>query len=343
MKKVVWKSLRLAFLGVGLFLFAGIIQKIGWANIKGQLIHLGWTLTPILSISFLWYFCYAGAWKQIIKHQENDIPFWKLFRAKIAGETINTIQPTNFLGGDPMRIYLLRRASNVTCVTASVVVDRTINSVAIVSVIFLGAIVTFSLISGLPKEVIWGASLFLTVCTAMIIYFFLHQKRGLFSAILKLAKKIHLFPKLVVKHFPHAEELDFKVAKLYQKSHSIFWEALGFHIVGRLLGVFEVYLIGQMITPKFTFLIALVLATLAPIINMTFTFIPGALGVLEGAYSGALYLLGFDPTIGITIQLVKRIRSLLWIGLGFVFISLGRSPRSPQTFDYNKDPLQQPL
>lgn len=340
MKKATWHTLRIGFFLVGFFLFAGIIKKVGWESIQSHISQLGWVLMPIFAIGALWYICYTAAWKQIINQQGNGIPFFALLKAKLAGEAINTIQPANFLGGDPMRIYLLRRALNVTCLTASVVVDRTINSMAIVLVIFLGAVVAFTNLHGLPIQLAIGTPIFLGVCTAMIIFFTLRQRDGLFSSILRLAKKLHIATHWAQRLAPKAEELDEKVLKLYQKSHSAFWECLFFHILGRLLGILEVYVIGKTVTSEFSLVIAIFLATLAPIVNMTFTFIPGALGVLEGVYSGALYLLGLDPALGLTIQLVKRIRSIVWIALGLLIMTLSKTS---QTSDYNKDPLPRPL
>lgn len=340
MKKATLKTLRLAFFAFGLFLLWGIIEKIGWINIGKHLDCLDCWFVPILLTGFLWYLCYTTAWKLIVQNQENNIPFWTLFRSKLAGEAINTLQPANFLGGDPMRVYLLRRHSNITCLTASVVVDRTINSLAIVTTIFVGATVAFLTLPGLPREVAIGVPIFLGVTSGLLAWLLTHQKRGLFVALFNFGKRLPILRHKIDPLLPKLQELDQKVLQLYDKDSSHFWESLAFHIMGRLLGLVEIFLIGRVLSPDFTFLIALFLATLAPVINACFTFIPGALGILEGAYSGAIYLLGLDPAIGLTIQIVKRIRSLLWIGLGILFISLFRQPDNS---DDNKGLPQQLL
>jgi len=327
-------------LALGLFVLGSVVHKIGITPLKAQVSQLSWRLIPILGVGFFWYLCYTLAWRQILKQEGNKTSFWKLFRSKIVGETVNTMTPANFLGGDPMRVYFLHRLGNVTSLAASVVVDRTINSIAIVSVIFVGAGFAFLTIPGLPVQISVGAPIFLVGSTGLIFFFLLRQKRGLFSSLLRLGKRLHIASHAAQKYLPKAQELDAKVLNLYQKSHGAFWSALVFHIVGRLLGVLEVFLIGKTIAPEFSFLIALFLATLSPIINTAFTFIPGALGVMEGAYSGALYLLGLNPALGLTIQLVKRIRASFWMGMGLVFISLFRGH---QTSSYSRDPLRQPL
>ena len=339
--KFVLKTVRFLFLGLGLFLLWGVIQKIGPHAILEQVQNLKFWLIPVLAIGLGWYVAYTLAWQTILKDQGNRIPFWPLFRAKVSCDTVTTMTPANFLGGDTMRIYQLRKAVfNVTSVAASVVVDRTINSIAIVSVIFAGSAVAFLAIPGMPKQVAVGIPLFLVLTISMIVFFMFRQHRGLFGSILRLAQKLHIAKKFCLKFADKAEELDQQVASLYKKSHRTFWTALAFHITGRLLGILEVYCIGLTIDPHFSMTVALLLATVSPIINMAFTFIPGALGIMEGAYSAILYLLGMNPAIGLTIQIVKRIRAGLWMGLGVIFISFFRHH---QKAGLPADPLRQPL
>lgn len=342
MKKAAFNLLRLVCLGIGLFVLWGVIQKMGWSAIQEQIGRLGWQFLPILAVGFGWNICYTLAWRQCLTQQRHRIPFWALFRAKVCGETVNVMTPANFLGGDPMRIYLLRNIPqiDITSLTASVVVDRTINSIAIVAVIFLGAATAFLTLPGMPAQIKIGAPVFLTLSSGLILFFLLRQRKGLFTSILKLAQKLHLPRHWIDRHLEKARELDEKVLTTYQASHSVFWLTLLFHITGRLLGVVEVYWIGEMMTSSFTFRIALLLATLSPIINATFTFIPGALGIMEGAYSGALYLLGLNPAIGLTIQIVKRVRATVWIGLGLIFIY---SFRPRRTSGDSRGPLRPPL
>lgn len=331
MTKKTLHILRLLFLVIGFFLLIGIIQKIGLTAIQNQIAKLSWKVAPILMIGFTWYIFYTLSWRTILKQQGPFISFWSLFRVKIIGETINTMTPANFLGGDPMRIYFLKGPSNVTDLAASVVVDRTINSIAIVAVIFIGAFTAFVAMPDLPKSVLIGIGCFLFLAQGGLIFFLLKQRKGLFQFL-----AFHLSK----KHLPKAKELDKKLLSFYQKSHKAFWKAFAFHLFGRVLGIAEIYLIGKALEPRFNLFIALILATLAPVINMIFTFVPGAVGIMEGAYSTTLFLLGFSPALGLTIQMIKRIRSGLWIALGLIFILGFRDPRRG---GLSPDPLHKPL
>ncbi|MBF0492987.1 MAG: hypothetical protein HQM15_09425 [Deltaproteobacteria bacterium] len=54
---------------------------------------------------------------------------------------------------------------------------------------------------------------------------------------------------------------------------------------------------------------------------MIFAFIPGAVGVMEGTYAATFHLLSLDPATGTSVQIFRRIRTLLWAGIGFAYIS----------------------
>ena len=66
----------------------------------------------------------------------------------------------------------------------------------------------------------------------------------------------------------------------------------------------------------------LFLASLTILINMAFVFIPGSIGVMEGGYGALFYLLKLDPAYGVSIQLIRRIRALFYVFIGFVIIAI---------------------
>ncbi|PIR25184.1 MAG: hypothetical protein COX62_08030 [Deltaproteobacteria bacterium CG_4_10_14_0_2_um_filter_43_8] len=315
------KILHILFLGIGAYLLFFLIKKIGISTIVENIGQIGWAFVPLLFISFSWYVFYALAWFQFLSKSKGSIHFWELFRIKIAGEAVNTLTPANFIGGDPMRIYLLKRYFPVTESAASVVVDRTLHSMATLFMVFFGVIVSFLSYDHFPSNVKFGIPLVMLVAMGFIGFIFVHQRRGIFGLLLQVLKKTGIKKEFSQKTVDRFQELDEHIVSFYQESHRGFMTALGFHIAGRLLGVLEVYVVGKTITNEFSLFIALVLTALSPMINTVFTFVPGALGVMEGAYSGVLYLMGLDPALGITIQIAKRIRAAFWIALGIAFLN----------------------
>lgn len=320
-KKIVKKLLRYGFLLVGLTLLFFLIRKIGISIVISNVKQIGWLFVPILVISLGWYCLYTTAWLQFLGRLSDGIDFWELFRIKVTGEAVNTLTPANFIGGDPLRIYLLKKNFPVAEGAASVVVDRTLHSAATLVMILLGIAVGFATFDRLPSNIKFGVPIATMVSAVFIVFILVHQRRGFFSLILNLCRRLHLKKSFSEKTINRFTELDEHIMDFYEANHSGFIIAFLCHLVGRLLGVLEIYIVGHIVSDQFTLFTALMLTALAPMVNAVFTFIPGAFGVMEGAYSGVLYIMHLNPSIGITIQIAKRLRSAFWIALGLLFLS----------------------
>ncbi|MBI4237453.1 MAG: flippase-like domain-containing protein [Deltaproteobacteria bacterium] len=315
------KRLRLLLLVLGFALFLHLVQRIGFATVWTQLRRIGWWLLPIGVLGVLWHWLQAWAWQRILR-QRRRIALRSLYLIKVVGETINTITPAGFLGGDPMRIYLLRRHLPWIFGTASVVIDRTVQAMATLVTIVMGVLLIYWRIPHLPMNMRYGLPIVLIIACAFITYIFLHQQHGFFGFGLQLLKRFRIRRHIAPQRVEQVEELDRRIAEFYRHDPSGFWLALLLHWAGRMLGIVEIYWIGHAVNPLFGWPEAFILGALAPLINLVFSFIPGAFGVMEGAFSGALYLMHLPPALGVTIQIVKRLRSGLWILLGFVCLSL---------------------
>ena len=320
MTKAFVKKLRVLFLIVGAALLVLLIRKIGIAPIVDDIKSMGWRIFPILSIGFVWYILYTEAWRQFLFRIGDGIGFWELFRIKIAGEAVNTLTPVNFLGGDPLRIHLLKKNFATIEGAASVVVDRTLHSAATLIVIIFGITVSFIGFKTLPANLRYGVPIATTIAVLFMTFVLVHQRKGFFSLLITLSKRLGIKREFSEKTIARFEELDSHMIDFYTADHKGFWVALACHTTGRFLGIAEIYAMGRCVSDKFTLFAAIVLCALAPIVNAVFTFVPGALGIMEGAYSGVLYLLHLDPSIGIAIQISRRIRAALWIMLGLVFL-----------------------
>lgn len=318
------KHLRYIFSALGILIFCVLIYRLGPLDILSHLTKVRWWIVPILAIVPIGYMLYTMAWNVFLKNFEGKISFLDLLKIKIAGEAVNSLTPVNFIIGDPARAHLLRHKFHPTESVASVVVDRTLNAIATLAIIIIGT--TLAIVKlPLPKNIKYGLPAVLVVASLFIGFILVHQHRGLFSFLADLAKRFKFKKAFSPNTLERLAETDGHIANFYQTSKRAFWSALALHFGGRLLGVFEIFLIGWAINDNFTPFVAFLLGAAAPIINLVFAFIPGAFGVLEGALSAILYSSGFPPEMGVTIQIVRRFRAAIWIGVGLIL--LGRHER----------------
>jgi uncharacterized protein (TIRG00374 family) len=318
---------RLIFLVFGAVLFAGLIHTIGIETLLHHLVQVGWWIIPILLLSPIWYAMYAQAWRRILA-QRRLLPLRTLFRIKIVGEGVNTLTPANFVGGDPVRILLLRRHFPGLEGAASVVIDRTLHSLATIIVILMAAVASFWRIPDLPLNIRYGLPIILLILCGFITFVIAHQHRGLFQLGLDLLKRTGIRRHVAQPTVDRLQALDAAIASFYHRDQRGFWTALLWHTAGRMLGILEIYGVGHLIMPDFGLIESVILAGLAPLVHLCFTFIPGAFGIMEGAYGGTLFLLAFPPSLGLTIQVVKRLRAAIWIAIGSFLMGRKRRERT---------------
>ncbi|MBX7149580.1 flippase-like domain-containing protein [bacterium] len=316
-KRTIQKILPLLFTILGAALLIKLIHGFGINNLLKLYEQLGWELIPIITIPLSWFSFQAYGWHEVLAGFKHQIKFIALLRIKLAGEALNTVTPVSFMGGDPLRIYLLNKDIPGTAATASVVLDRTIQTVAVVIFILLGLISSF-LFLDLPPQ--WKI-VFPLVAFAItsLLWFFLHrQQQGVFAFLSRALHKLG-FKKHMADHIQEKiTELDQRITQFYRNDRKHFYTSTLHHVLARLCGVVEIYVIAQMLHITLSFNEAFILATANVLVNFVFVFIPGSLGVMEGAFGALFLLMGHAPVQGLAIQLVRRFRTLVWIGIGLI-------------------------
>jgi uncharacterized membrane protein YbhN (UPF0104 family) len=64
------------------------------------------------------------------------------------------------------------------------------------------------------------------------------------------------------------------------------------------------------------------------IINTAFFFIPSGVGVFEGGHVFMFHLLGLDSGLGLAVGLLRRIRKVLWVLIGFLMLAISARIRA---------------
>ena len=101
---------QLAAALVGLGVLGLLVWNVGVAEVAGHLRQIGWR-APLLLLPYVAVaLCDAQGWACAIPRTTHarPAPLWRLSLARLAGEAINNLTPTANLGGEPIKVYLLR-------------------------------------------------------------------------------------------------------------------------------------------------------------------------------------------------------------------------------------------
>ena len=137
--------LKLVLLFAGLLTLGLIVWHIGPGRIYDMAAQLGPVALLVMLIpSVIMYVIEGYGWKVTLGPSAKDIPFWRVLVIKTAGEVVNNTTPAGYVGGEPLKAYLLKK-HHVPMVEglASVVIAKTTKTIAQVLFILLGILLAF--------------------------------------------------------------------------------------------------------------------------------------------------------------------------------------------------------
>ncbi len=316
-----WKKIRIALLALGTLALVLMIYKIGVGIILNEIQSLGFALVIIFIPYLISYFFDTLGWKATLGPHRKKVSFINLFLARCGGEAVNYVTPFAFVGGEPIKAYILRR-HDIPLVKglASVVISKTTMVISQIIFVMVGLILAvFSLEgSGLLLSISLGLLLGGMVLVGL---FFLAQRRGLFMGFLSVLERFKVRFQFIQKREEKIRSLDQAISEFYSKDKKGFFWSIIYFLIGWFAGAFEVYFLLTFLGLPIDVNNAIIIEALASIIKSAAFFIPGAVGAQEGGNLFIFTIFGYAASTGITFSLVRRIRELLLIGGGLLILS----------------------
>jgi uncharacterized membrane protein YbhN (UPF0104 family) len=314
-----WVKTILTLVGVVLFVY--LIRRTGLKALEANVARFGpwFLLTCSLGASF--FFFQAAAWWVIQKSFFQPMPLARLFRIKVVSSAFNIVLPSASLGGDAMRAFMIKEHVPLKEGIPSVLFDKTIEFVG--SLIFLVVGLILGLLSlHLPKALIISVVISLSVTALITILFILAQKAGVTKTLMKLGRFVPGAEGWAAKNAHHLRALDETLSLLYSRSNTKALIPIGLNILSRLAGVVEVMIIMAVLRAPLSFMQALLISTVVTVGNTVFFVLPGQWGVMEGVYIVVLRSMGFPAAIGLSLSIIRRIRTIFFAGLGLALFAL---------------------
>jgi putative membrane protein len=291
----------------GLIIFTLLIIWQGISEIIHLLLTSGWYL---LLLPVVWapsLFAAVISWRLLFPRSRIP-PFNHLFTALWIGRAINTLLPVATIGGEiaKARLVMIWGNSGIDA-SASVLVDKTVQALAIIPWGFIGAILLIHL--AVDDELAKSTLIAISLLGSGIAGFILVQRAGMFGFMVKF---FNLFFRTEKWEgiTNNAHEVDRIVRELYRDKFrftlSVFWRTLNL-----ILQSGEVWLACYLLGHPVSLVEALMLKSLTSIMSDIAFFIPNAYGIQEGSYVMLGMLIGFTPDFSLAVSLATRIRELI--------------------------------
>jgi uncharacterized protein (TIRG00374 family) len=318
--------LKAALFLLGALTLSALVWHIGIDRIYGAVAQLGpAAMLAILLPSLLMYVLEAYGWRVTLGAWAKDVPFWRLLAIRTAGEVVNMTTPTAYVGGEPLKAFLLKR-QGVPLVEglASVVTAKTTMTIAQILFILAGIGLGFWLleVGGSAGQTITAGLVSVGLLLFGVGAFVLVQRHGMFSWILKILRFIGLRLQSLESREQKLLELDRTIAHFYSHRRSAFLLSTGLFLLGWLAEALEVFVMVLCLGQPITVLSAVAIGALSVFIKGGTFFIPGSLGAQDAGNLFLLTTFGYGDVTGITFALLRRFREFVWIALGLACLAI---------------------
>jgi uncharacterized protein (TIRG00374 family) len=336
--------LKLILLFVGLLTLILLVWTIGPGRIYEAASQLGPIgLFVLLIPSTIMYVVEAYGWKITLGPSAKNIPFWRVLAIRTAGEVVNMTTPTAYVGGEPLKAYLLKK-HHVPMVEglASVIIAKTTMTIAEVLFILLGIALAFWTVGadGSSGQTVAAAFLGVGLLLFGTAAFVFVQRQGLFTWLLEFLRKIGLKIAYLEAREEKLRSLDRTILDFYRHNRPAFYASTGLFFLGWMAEALEVYVIISYLGGPAMAFSAISIGALSVFIKGGTFFIPGSLGAQDGGNLLLLRAFGYSDVTGITFALLRRFRELVWIGIGLLCLAMmDRRHRSLRNSDEQDRPL----
>jgi putative membrane protein len=302
---------------LGLALFGWFIYRAGPAEIFASVGRLGWLALIVPLPYFLVYLFDTWGWYLTFGGDKASRPsFLTLFRVRWAGESINNVIPTGYVGGEALKAYLLhKRGVPALTASTSVVASKTCQVLAQVAFIGLGAIAAQSL---LPADSTAGRGMiFVALASACAIaLLFMLQRQGMFASLRSLLSRLSIRIKILERNEGHLRQLDEQIYTFYRRSQGRFFCVTLVYLLGWLADAVEVYVVCHLLGLPLSWPEAIAIESFVSVAKAVGVFAPAAMGIQESGIVLLFQLFGLPAPIGVAYALLRRGRELCYVLVG---------------------------
>ena len=316
------KVIRAVLLVGGLAVLAVLVARVGIESVASVLSRLTWWQLVLVCLPYgLIMAVDTLGWRYAFI--SNPPPYLRMLVARTAGEAVNIVTALGSVGGEAVKVWLLRPAVPYDESVPSVVIAKTTSTMAQTLLLVVGLVLAVTTLT-VAGDVIWAMLVLLGVELLLVGGFFVTQVAGL----VRRAGRLLAWSGLI-ENASAAEDLDARLRRYYRENWRRFVLSVAFHFGGWLLGGLEVLVMLYVLDIPVSMATATVIEAVGSGVRFASFLVPGSLGVLEGANTGVFAALGLGASAGLAFSLVRRARQGVWIGIGLIVLVSARLLATP--------------
>ncbi len=314
--------------GLGFF-----IRATDWPGVWKSVQEVGFKFLVLMFITFVSAWLSVVAWRYCLPKEADKISGWKLFWIRQIGENVAILNPTSVIGGEAMKIYMLRELGiDKRQALNSILLSRALTIISQILMLIIAGAGFFYLtahdFSGFRVPWMW----WLLLPGILAIMVMLFRNRAFRNQLKSLFQRVGLLPRYL-KMRDFIAELWLELRTFYRENRRAMLLSFIASCLHWIVGSLEFYFILLFLGIKTTIAKALLVDMGVIVFKSAGAFVPGQIGVEEYGNKVMLAIIGIaGETIWITVSILRRARQLCWIllSLFIYFVSFHKRPAISQ-------------
>ncbi len=303
------RTLRLLLLVAGIGLIGLLIRQAGPRLIWSMLLSIGWRVLAVAGIYAMYLGLRALAlWRSA---PAGTVRFADALRVRVSGDVIEALTFTGPIFAEPAKGWLLtRHGLTANEAFATVAVEWVLYDVA-TSVLEIAALSLLLAEGTLPEALRPGAIAVLAIPIAFLAACAWAAITGAGVIVPALRRSRVLIGTSAAEWAAgKVEPIERAMVDFLHMQHRRFAEVLAIETASQMLLILEVWVVFAALGFSGP-LHALIIEGGAKLIGLLFAFVPGQVGAAESVYTLLARAVGAPAAAGLTLALVRRVRSLL--------------------------------
>lgn len=329
-KPIVWFQLIIFLASLGLLFY--VLYNVGIKTLGETLSRVGWGFLIIIALNGVRHVLRAAAMYLIVPPQHRLFKFQQVLAARLGGEAVSFVTFTGPFLGEATKAALLKGDIPLSKSSAAIIVDNLLYYISVIMLV-LGGVGAMALAfhndASMNKALIVVSMLSVLAFIALLLMLWYRFKPVGF--VIRRLMKYDVLPKFLDRKKEGIFDLEETVYEFYLHHKATFFAVFGINFLAHAMSVLEVFIALKLLGFTSTVTIAFIIESLTKVINLTFSFIPGAVGVYEGGNGVILKTLGYATATGVALALVRRGAILFWTLVGIVILLWRAARHGKQT------------
>jgi hypothetical protein len=289
---------------------------------------LGWSFAFLILLSGIRNLLRAVAWSYCVRTHGVHPDGFDLFGPRLVADALSDSMPAGPLFGETSRVVSISRFIPAQAGASSVLIENLIFSLA-AALFILGGVALVLLTFTTPQSFRWlGGTLVIGFLGVVLAACWMVRRRiPVLEWMLDYSRRAGLRG-FLERHQSQLRAIERDIYDFFLAHKRLFLLVFAIEFATNFTGVGEAYLILK-ITAAHTSLFAAYLAeATCRAVQLTFSFVPFGLGVQEGTAGAALQALGYAASEGVSLAIVRKMRTVFWTALGLLLAARYAVPQS---------------